>query len=146
MTPTRSPLWSAPWQAAHASVRERRREATMWGCGGKLGEVGGRSRAPGAFYLQAGPAAHIDGREDTPPNELPPGSEGVCPPRPCEPMGPTTIANCFLALSTLSPPSPAEAEHVGTAQDSSQVSPDSHERVSQESSREFIHSPDYLLI
>ena len=84
----------------------------MWGYGGKLGGVGGRSRAPGAFYLQASPAAHIAGRADTHPDELPPGSEGVCPLRPCEPMGATTIANCFLALSTLSPPSPAERSTV----------------------------------
>ena len=76
----------------------------MWGCGGKLGEVGGRSRAPGAFYLQAGPTAYIAGRVDTPPNELPPGSEGVSPPRPCELVEGTIIRSCCSALSTVPRP------------------------------------------
>ena len=105
----------------------------------QVGRSWGRSKRQSAFYLQASPAAHIAGRADTHPDELPPGSEGVCPLRPCEPMGATTIANCFLALSTLSPPSPATAEHGRMAQDSSQLSPDSHERLRVES-----HSVDQL--
>ena len=75
--------------------------------------------------MQGRPTTHIAGRADTHPDALPPGPEGASPSRPCEPMGATTIARCFLALSTLSPSSPAEAEHVGMAQDSSQVSPES---------------------
>ena len=83
-----------------------------------------RSKRQSAFYLQACPAAHIAGREDTHPDELPPGPRAPAPSRPCEPMGANTITRSFLALCTLSP---AEAEQSRVAQDSSQVIPDSHE-------------------
>ena len=91
----------------------------------QVGRSWRRSKRQSAFYLQGCPAAHIAGGVDAHPDELPPGPEGASPLPPCEPMGATTIIRCFLALSTLSPSSPAEAEHVGMAQDSSQVSPES---------------------
>ena len=59
-----------------------------------------RSKRQSAFYLQARPTTHIVGRADTHPDALPPGSEGVCPPRPCEPMGASTIAAASSALHT----------------------------------------------
>ena len=87
--------------AAHTggqNVRLRRQAGWSWR----------RSKRLSAFYLQAYPTARIAGRADTHPDALPPGLEGASPSRPCEPMGATTIARCFLALSTLSPPSPAK--------------------------------------
>ena len=87
----------------------------------QVGRSWRRSKRQFALCLQACPAAHIAGHEDTHPDELPPGSDGASPSRPCEPMGATTIIRCFLALSTLSPLSPAEAEHGRMTQDSSQV-------------------------
>ena len=94
---------------------------------GQVAKMWRRSKRQSAFCLQACLAMNIAGRADNHPDELSPGPAGVSPPRLCEPMGGTTIARCFLALLTLSPPPPAEAEHVGMAQDSSQVGPDSHE-------------------
>ena len=45
VTPTSSPLRSAPCHAAQTSVHERRREARMCGSEGKLGGVGGAQSA-----------------------------------------------------------------------------------------------------
>ena len=45
VTPTSSPLRSAPCHAAQTSVHERRREARMCGSEGKLGRVGGAQSA-----------------------------------------------------------------------------------------------------
>ena len=57
-------------QTRGQDVRLRRQAGRSWR----------RSKRQSAFYLQASHATHIAGREDTHPDELPPGSEGVCPP------------------------------------------------------------------
>ena len=88
-------------QTRGQDVRLRRQAGRSWR----------RSKRQSAFYLQGCPTTHIAGRADTHLDALPPGSEGASPSRPCEPMGGTTIARCFLVLSTLSPSSPGEAEH-----------------------------------
>ena len=51
------------------------------------------------------PPAHRRTRRPHP-DELPPGSEGASPSRPCEPMGGTTIIICFSSLCAVlvSPP------------------------------------------
>ena len=51
------------------------------------------------LYLEAGPAAHLAARVPSCPDELPPSSEGVSPPRPCELVEGTTISSCCSALS-----------------------------------------------
>ena len=47
------------------------------------------------LYLQPGPAAHLAAHAPAHPDELPPGSEGVSPPRPCELVEGTAIISCF---------------------------------------------------
>ena len=59
------------------------------------------------LYLQAGPAAHLAAHVPAHHNEIPPGSEGVSPPRPCELVEGTTIRSCCSALSTDGADSPA---------------------------------------
>ena len=54
-----------------------------------------------AFYLHAGPAAHLAAHAPAHPDELPPGSEGASPPRPCELVEGTIVASCCSALSTV---------------------------------------------
>ena len=71
----------------------------------QVGKSWRRSKRQSAVYLQDCPTTHIAGRADTHPDALPPGPEGASPSGPCEPMGATTIHSCFLALSTMSPPS-----------------------------------------
>ena len=44
------------------------------------------------LYLQPGPAAHLAAHAPAHPDELPPGSEGVSPPRPCELVLGTIVA------------------------------------------------------
>ena len=83
-------------QTGGQDVRLRRQVGRSWR----------RSKRQSAFYLQACPAAHIDGRVDTHPDALPPGSEGASPSRPCEPMGATTIAAASSACQR--PHRPAE--------------------------------------
>ena len=49
------------------------------------------------LYLQPGPAAHLAAHAPTHPDELPPGSEGASPPRPCELLEGTIISSsCSL--------------------------------------------------
>jgi hypothetical protein len=56
------------------------------------------------LYLEAGPAAHLAARALSHPDELPPGSEGVSPPRPCELVEGTIVASCCSALCTVPRP------------------------------------------
>ena len=70
----------------------------------QVGRSLGRSKRQSAFYLQPCPAAHIVTREDTHPDELPPGSEGASPFRPCEPMGGTTISAASSLCSSAGGP------------------------------------------
>ena len=56
------------------------------------------------LYLQPGPAAHLAAHAPAHPDELPPGSEGVSPPRPCELVEGTIVASCCSALSTVPRP------------------------------------------
>ena len=67
VTPTSSPLRSAPCHAAQTSVHERRREARMCGSEGKLGRVGGAQSAslPSPLKL-APPRTSLDVRKHTP--------------------------------------------------------------------------------
>ena len=53
------------------------------------------------LYLQPGPAAHLAAHAPAHPDELPPGSEGASPPRPCELVEGTTIESCCSAVSTV---------------------------------------------
>ena len=56
------------------------------------------------LYLEAGPAAHLAARALSHHDELPPGSEGVSPPRPCELVEGTIVASCCSALCTVPRP------------------------------------------
>ena len=63
-----------------------------------------------AFYLQAGPATHLAAHAPAHPDELPPGSEGASPPRPCELLEGTIIISCFSACAGV--PSPVRGSRI----------------------------------
>ena len=96
----------APVERVHCPERLRQRCGARQMRGWKRAswKIWWRSRAPGAFCLQPGPAAHLAAHAPAQPDELPPGSEGVSPPRPCELVEGTIIRSCCSALSTVPRP------------------------------------------
>ena len=57
-----------------------------------------------AFCLEARQSPLLAAHAPAHPDELPPGSEGVSPPRPCELVEGTIVASCCSALSTVQRP------------------------------------------
>ena len=63
--------------------------------------VGKCSRAPIAFYLEAGPPAHLAGHRRCHPDELPRPSVPVFPLCPCELLGHPSIISSVIVLSAV---------------------------------------------
>ena len=57
-----------------------------------------------AFCLEARQSPLLAAHAPAHPDELPPGSEGASPPRPCELVEGTIAASCCSALSTVPRP------------------------------------------